>query len=193
VTLERGFRSRVLALGLEVRSEIGLSAVDVLDPLELASWLGIPVVALSTLSQHASAAVAHLTAVNPSVFSAVTVFAGPRRVIVHNDAHAPTRQRSNLAHELCHGLLLHPPTPPLETTGINAAEADYEEEAAWFAGALLIPDAAALAIARNYWTNVEAAEHFGLSEHMVAFRMNTTAARRRVDRSRARHAAKRAS
>ena len=44
------------------------------------------------------------------MFSGVTVFRGPRRTIVFNDAHAPGRQANDIGHELSHGLLLHTPT-----------------------------------------------------------------------------------
>jgi Zn-dependent peptidase ImmA (M78 family) len=114
----------------------------------------------------------------------VTVFAGSTRVIVHNDAHAPVRQHSNLAHELAHGLLLHPPTPALDDRGARLWNQAIEDEVAWLAGALLVSEAATIAIAQGRWTRVAAARHFEVSERMIQFRLNATGAVRRVERMR---------
>lgn len=178
----RGFKSEVKALTAEVRTELGLTALDRLDPLALANHLDIPVVGLSELAAEAPR-VRYLLEVEPDVFSAVTVFAGSRRTIVHNDAHAPTRRASNLAHELAHGLLLHPPTPALDNKGCRHWNQDIEDEATWLGGELLIPEKAALAIARGRWTIHVAAKHFGVSTRMVEYRVNATGAAKRVERA----------
>ena len=125
------------------------------------------------------------------MFSAVTVFAGSERTIVHNDAHARTRQRSNLSHELSHGLLLHPATPALDNKGCRHWNQDIEDEASWLAGVLLVPEAATMAIASGSWTRSAAAEHFGVSQAMIQFRLNSTGAVKRTQRARARRAASR--
>lgn len=179
----RGFKTEANSLTADVRSELGLSMFAPLDPHALASWLEIPIIRLSEFAERAPA-VRHLLEIEQEVFSAVTVFAGSQRTIVHNDAHAPTRQRSNLTHELAHGLLLHPPTPALDNTGCRHWDQDIEDQANWLSGALLVPESAAMAIAKGRWTVASAAEHFGVSPAMIRFRLNTTGARRRVQRSR---------
>lgn len=179
----RGFKTEANGLTADVRGELGLSMFAPLDPHTLAAWLEIPIIRLSEFADQAPA-VRHLLEVEQEVFSAVTVFAGSRRTIVHNDAHAPTRQRSNLTHELAHGLLLHPPTPALDNTGCRHWDQDIEDQANWLSGALLVPEPAAMAIAKDRWTVAGAAEHFGVSPAMIRFRLNATGARRRVQRSR---------
>ena len=57
-----------------------------------------------------------------------------------------------------------------------------EHEANWLAGTLLIPDEAALVIARRGLTISQAAEVYGVSEAMVKVRLNVTAAVGRVHR-----------
>jgi Zn-dependent peptidase ImmA (M78 family) len=175
-------------LAAEVRGELNLGLFDRLDPLALAEHLGIPVFPLSSMQTDAPA-VDHLLTVEPEVFSAVTVFAGPRRRIVHNDGHAWPRQNSNLSHELSHGLLQHPPTPALDNNGCRTWDQDIEDEATWLAGCLLMTPEAALATARGKWTIPEAGNRFGISEQMIRFRMNKTGATTRVKRERARRAA----
>lgn len=115
------------------------------------------------------------------LFSAVTVFDGPRRTIV---THLPGRQNSNLAHELAHGLLGHPPTPAMDDRGCRDWNQDIEDEATWLAGALLVSEPDTIAIARGRWTKVGAADHFGVCPAMIQMRLNATGAVMRVKRSR---------
>src|SRR6202035_4158043 len=100
----------------ELRAELGISQYGRLDPFALANHLGVPVLGLSQLSSVPSA-VSYLTDVESKAFSAVTVFDGMRRTIVHNDSHILPRQHSNLAHELSHAILLHTPSVALDDTG----------------------------------------------------------------------------
>lgn len=179
----RGFKTEANSLTADVRIELGLGMFDPLDPHALAAWLEIPIVRLSEFADQAPA-VKHLLEVEQEVFSAVTVFAGSRRTIVHNDAHAPTRQCSNLTHELAHGLLQHPPTPALDNTGCRHWDQDIEDQASWLSGALLVSEPATIAIAKGRWTVASAADHFGVSPAMIRFRLNATGAPRRVQRSR---------
>ena len=182
MSFRRGFKTEANELTAEIRAELGLTLFDRLDPLVLAEWLEIPVVGLTDFLEVAPA-VRHLLETEQDVFSAVTVFAGSQRTIVHNDAHAPTRQRSNVTHELAHGLLLHPPTPALDNTGCRHWNQDIEDEASWLAGALLVPEAAAMAIAKGRWTSTEASYRFAVSPAMIRFRLNSTGAVTRVQRS----------
>jgi hypothetical protein len=184
----RGFKTEANELVTEVRAELGLSLFDRLDLHALARWLDIPIVPLSDFLE-AAPAVQHLLEVEPDVFSAVTVFAGSRRTIVHNDAHAPSRQQSNVSHELAHGLLLHPPTPALDNKGCRHWNQDIEDEAAWLGGALLVPEAATMAIAKGSWSYAEAAQHFRVSPAMIRYRLNATGAVIRAQRIVARRAA----
>lgn len=182
-----GFKTEANATALETRAELGLGPMDRLEPRKLADFLEIPILDLSGLAEEAPALI-HLMDIEPEVFSAVTVFRGTERTIVHNDGHSRPRQNSNIAHELAHGLLLHPPTPALDDRGCREWNQDIEDEAAWLASILLITEDAAIAIARamsnGRWSRADAAEHFDVSEQMVQFRLNATGAMRRVARAR---------
>jgi Zn-dependent peptidase ImmA (M78 family) len=184
MALRRGFMSEANAIAREVRSELGLGALDPLDPMRLAEHLAIPVIPLSAMASTAAMAVDHLLRVEPNVFSAVTVFAGTKRTIVHNDGHVAGRIVSNLAHELAHGLLLHPATPALDDHGCREWNQDIEDEASYLGGALLITEDAALAIARAGTSEAAAATDYGVSKDMIRYRLNVTGARKRVARSR---------
>jgi Zn-dependent peptidase ImmA (M78 family) len=179
---QRGFKTWAKQIADDARRELGLGPFDPLDPRKLAESLAIPVIDLSSLREVAPS-VEHLLGKEPSAFSAVTVFDGPRRAIVHNDGHAPVRQNSNLSHELSHGLLGYPPTPAMDDTGCRVWNQDVEDEAVWLAGCLLVTEPTTLAIARERWTIDEAAVRFGVSKAMINYRVNATGARTRVRRA----------
>jgi Zn-dependent peptidase ImmA (M78 family) len=184
VELRRGFKTEANDLAREIRKELGLQLLDPLDPWLLADHLAIEVIALSELADDADGAVRHLLHVDPASFSAVTVFYGTERLVVHNDAHSPGRQASNLSHELSHGLLLHPPAPALDAGGCRNWDPVLEGEAQYLAGALLITEEAALQIVRSGKSLDAAAVRFGVSSPMVQYRINVTGARQRVSRAR---------
>ena len=127
----------------------------------------------------------HLLTKETDAFSALTVFEGNRRLIVHNDCHAIVRQNSNLTHELSHGLLHHPASPALdETTGCRIFNGTNEDEASWLTGELLVTPQMALAIARGRFKEHAAARRLGVSQQMLRWRINMTGARKRVSRER---------
>src|SRR5947208_875623 len=79
IELRRGFKTEASDLAREVRGELGLQLLDPLDPWRLAAHLDIPVIPLSELAGGAARAVHHLQEVDPTSFSAVTVFYGTER------------------------------------------------------------------------------------------------------------------
>jgi Zn-dependent peptidase ImmA (M78 family) len=182
--MRRGFMAEATALACQVRAELEIGNFARLDPRALAGSFGIPIWALSGMLEQAPD-VGYLLTAEPEVFSAVTVFADPRRTIVHNDAHVPARQNSNLAHELSHALLHHPPTPAMNDIGNRIWNQDIEDEATYLAGCLLMTPEAALATAKGQWAVAEAAARLGISEQTVNFRINKTGARVRVRRAQA--------
>jgi Zn-dependent peptidase ImmA (M78 family) len=185
MTFERGFKTWAKTLATDARHDLGLGPFDRLDPHVLAAALEIPIVSLSGLVA-STPSVQHLLTVEPEVFSAVTVFNGPRRTIIHNDGHALTRQASNIGHELSHGLLAHPPTPALDDSGCRVWNQGIEDEAGWLSGCLLVTEQAAMAVARGNMTVEGAARQLGVSTKMITFRVNAVGARKRVSRAKAR-------
>lgn len=103
-------------------------------------------------------------------------------MIVYNDAHSPGRQSSDLAHELAHALLHHPPEPAFGSDGERNWDSGLEAEADWLAGALLISDEAAIDIVQRGLSLRDAAQEYSTSVLMVKFRINVTGARIRVAR-----------
>ena len=176
--LRRGFKAEANAIALEVRSDLGLEPYSPLNPFALAEYLAIPVWSLGSMQQEIGQAIHHFTHAEPEAFSAITVFHGPQRTIVHNDAHGITRQRSNVAHELAHCLLGHSPMEALDSYGCRTLNPTIEEEAAWLSGTLLVTREAAVSIVRRRLQNIQAAELYGVSLKMMTYRINVTGARK---------------
>jgi len=180
--VRRGFKKEAKWIARQVRDDLGLSLTDPLDPWRLAELLDIPVLRLSDFQESAEGAYHYFRERGRSVFSAVTVFCGNRRLIVHNDSHSPGRQASNVCHELAHGLLLHAPTPILDDKGCRYWSKEIEEEANWLSGVLLVPDEAAIAVVKGGIDLARAAALYGVSVKMMTFRINVSGARKRVRR-----------
>jgi hypothetical protein len=173
-------KKHVTELAYATRDELGLRPWDRLDPLVLAEHLAIPVWPLSDLRNADPTAADVFLITEKSAFSAVTVFAGPARVVIHNDSHSPARQASNICHELSHGLLLHEPAPALNGAGCRDWDQVMEDQAQWMAGALLVHESGLIAALRRGKPHDMIAAQFGVSQDMISWRINTTGALRRA-------------
>ena len=120
--LERGFKAEARRIATYTRGELQLGPFDRLEPHVLARHLEIPVMTLGDLQATCWGA-NHFLSTARETFSALTVFRDHRRLLVHNDSHSPSRQNSNLAHELatvCSSTRPHRPWMELQVaeTGI---------------------------------------------------------------------------
>lgn len=181
MNLRRGFKSEANSYSRDLRAELQVQPHEKLCPWRLATHLEIPVFKISELNIDIPEAVAYFrTGPGRRLLSAATLFDGMKRFIVHNDAHDPKRQSANIAHELAHALLHHPPKPPFDENGERHYSLELEEEANWLGPALLISEEAALWIARNNWPLVDASALYGASEDLIRMRLNVCGAYRRT-------------
>jgi len=158
---------------------MGLRPISPIDPAAVCMHFDIALIALSEIDPQCP----FLTGDN-SCFSAVTVPRGPEIAIVHNDSHHPYRRRSNICHELAHCFLGHKCSPPLVESGDRSRDSGIEAEAAFLAGALLMPNEAAHYVVRQGL--VAQAQHmFGISDAMLTYRLRISGAytihKRRTD------------
>lgn len=178
-----GFKTHAAEVAREVRAELDLGPTAPFDPHVLAAHLAIPILPLSVFATELPAAVRYFSGRGAGEFSAATVFSGTERLIVHNDAHAPVRQASDLSHELSHALLFHEPKPALDTLGCRDWDPDAEDEADFLTGVLLVPEEVTIAVIRRGLTVAAAAEGYGVSVALMRWRINVTGARMRVSRA----------
>ena len=127
--LRPGFKAEAERIALDLRGELGLGPADRLDPRALAAHLGIPVVPLPELGGDGATDASVARLLDPEAgFSALTVCAGPRRLIVYNQRHPPGRRASSLAHELAHVILDHPAGPVFDQDRARLWDEEMEAE-----------------------------------------------------------------
>jgi len=182
--LRRGFKADAERLAIDVRAELGLGVLDPFDCIELCKRLGVPVLTVPELmSAGASQRSIRCLLLPNARFSALTVAAGTRRLIVYNPAHPAGRRANSLAHELSHILLEHPLLPALGNGGCRLWNSTLEGEADWQAGALLVPRDSALEWMRSNGSVEEGAIQFGVSQALFQWRVNQTGVIRQINAS----------
>jgi Zn-dependent peptidase ImmA (M78 family) len=182
--MKRGFKAEAERISAELRSELDLELDGKLDPQQLAEHLAIPIISLTQLSRAArgSSFGPYFTDTDQDSFSAITVFEGHSRFIVHNDTHHPHRQSSNLTHEISHTVLEHDPAPIAASDGNRFWDSEIEEQANWLGAALLVPREAALQMILSGRTAEEIAAHFGVSDALCKWRIRQTGILQHVER-----------
>jgi Zn-dependent peptidase ImmA (M78 family) len=178
--MRRGFKTEAREIAREIRGELRLTPLDALNPWVLANHLEIPVWRLSDYHEILDA-VRCLSRTHQGAFSAMVAFVGRRRVIIHNDGHALTRQRADISHELAHALLLHEPHV-VQDGSAPRFDRDQEDEASWLGGAMLVTDEACMNACQRRLTVADAAADLGVSEKLMRWRINVTGAGVRVAR-----------
>jgi len=184
MTLRRGFKAEAERLSVELRAELDLQSRDRVAPHALAEHLGVPLVGLREFVRRGLAprAAKFFLGSDKESFSAFTLFHGRRRLIVFNDAHAPTRHASDIAHELAHCVLCHEPHVVFGAEGLRFHDPVVEAEADWQGGALLIPRDGALELLARGMGVPEIAEHFGVSVPLASWRVHGTGVAAQVRR-----------
>ena len=119
-----------------------------------------------------------LTVVDRDSWSAVTLRVGDAGVIIVNSAHAATRRRNSVAHEVAHLILEHEPTRiDVSKKGyllLSSYEGEQEEEADWLAGSLLVPREGLRWAYRSSQDSQVLASRFGVSEQLLQWRLRMT-------------------
>ena len=171
MAFRRGFKAEANRIALRVREKMGLEAIAPLEPTAVCDAFDIKLIRLSDLDSKCR------FLRETSSFSAVTVPYAHQTAIVHNDAHHPHRQRSNVCHELAHCFLGHKCAPPLTEDGERIHDKGIEAEANFLCGSLLIPNEAAIHIVSQGWTS-QAQSIYGVSEAMLNYRLRLSGANR---------------
>ena len=157
-----------------------------LNPWEYAKHREVAVLEFSTL-ELSRKAIHQLTVADCDSWSAMTLRDGQHYVFVLNPAHKPTRQRNDLMHELAHVELKHVPTRvEVSQSGmllLSDYSDDQEQEADWYAGALLVPRTALLHHRSQRKTTAEIAAMYDVSEALCEWRLRMTGVDTQLRRS----------
>jgi hypothetical protein len=174
----RGFKTWCENTAIHHRRAIGLQPAEPLTPEALASHLGVAVWRAREVPGVPEHALRVLLEEDPDSWSALTVHAGGRTVIILNSSHRGGRPASDITHELAHVILGHQPARvDVSEDGLlilNTFDRVQEDEANWLAGCLLLPRDALLQIRRNGTALAIAARHYGVSLDMLQYRLSVT-------------------
>lgn len=181
--LRRGFVTEAEKWAQELRSELDLAPHDPMCPKRLARRLGVRIYLLSKLPTCEQQKA--LLEKRPGYdFSAAACFEGRAAFILLNDGHDPKRQASDIAHELAHILLGHPPANPFQPDGIRDFLPEHELEAERLGPTLLVSEAAALRayglITRGSCTIHSLSDQWGITREVIQMRINLSGAKKRL-------------
>ena len=175
IKLRRGFKTDAERAAIAIREELGISPTSPLNCLDICKQWGIPVVPLSDLTDAGATHQSIQCLQSPNAkFSAMTIAAGIKRLIVYNPHHPAGRRANSLAHELSHILLEHPLSPALGEGGCRRWDDVLEGEADWQAGTLLVPREAALAWMQSEGSIEDGARNYGVSLSLFRWRVHQT-------------------
>lgn len=183
-----GFKAWCENTAVGLRARLSLGPTEPLSPITLANWLGIKVLTPIEIDGLSEKDVNILLKQDRESWSAVTLSFGAKSLIILNSSHSPSRQASDLMHEIAHVLLGHQPARIDVTRDglmlLNTYDADQEEEAAWLASCLLIPREALLHVRQKNNDITKIAREYGVSRKMVAYRLNVTGVDKQIRRGR---------
>lgn len=184
--MRRGFKAEAERLAVKTRSDMGRSASEHVDAVELARHAGAEVRCADELTSLEK--LEELDALQPGAFSACTFSIGDRHIVVYSPLANRGRTQSDIAHEVAHLLLQHSVKSVETIAGASffTCDPDEEQEANWLAGCLLLPRELLLQAARQGMDSAAIAEAFNVSETMAAFRLRTTGVQRQLAASRSR-------
>lgn len=175
---DRGFKSWCENVAIAQRKNVGCGVTDPLDPKKLAQHLGVTIWRADEVPGLGADCLKTLTQDDVESWSALTLSVGDKTLIVMNHAHYPTRQASDLMHEISHVLIGHKAgRVDITEDGLlmrTNFDKKQEEEAEWLSGALLLPRQAILSARVKGMTNLEIAKTYGISESMVGYRVGVS-------------------
>jgi hypothetical protein len=188
VTFRRGFKKWCETIAIQKRKQLNLTATAPLPPDRLAKELRVFVRRVEDIPDLAAETRRRLLVEDPTVWSAITIAAQGRHLVLLNSSHSQARQHSSLTHELAHLIIGHPPVLGLVTDDgylmLNCYDKDKEDEANWLAGALLLPREALMLVCKNGWEEASASDYYGTSLDMLRFRLNVTGVKLQMTRAR---------
>ncbi len=182
--MKRGFKAHAERISAKLRSDLGFSERDRLDPKEFLRSIGIQVWDPQEIPNISQAYVEQLTVHDPDSWSGVTVREANAAVIVVNPTHPRTRQANTLMHEWAHIELRHKPNRVDRSDGGLLLLSDYpdelEEEADWLAGAVLLPREGLMHFRGQGIASEAIADHYGVSMELTTWRLRMTGIERQL-------------
>ena len=181
-----GFKAEANRWANDLRDDIDLLPHEPLCPWRLSDHLCVKIYNISDLPT--STEIEYLTSVKGrKEFSATVCFSGIKAFVINNDALPPKRQASNIAHELAHVVLRHPPNELFDQNGSRTFIKEMEDEAEWLGPALLVSEAAAVrayGLIRSGKKTIKAlSDEWNITANVIQMRINVVGAKKRYIRA----------
>ncbi|HEX8197857.1 MAG TPA: ImmA/IrrE family metallo-endopeptidase [Pyrinomonadaceae bacterium] len=185
-TLERGFKAWAERTSLILRKELEIKSDEQLNLAKLAEYLNVKIWTPNDIPGITDDVITELLEVSPNNWYGIGLQFGKQGIVIYNPKQSARRQASDIAHELAHFLLEHQPAKlilssnePLEEVWMRSFDQKQEDEANCLAWSLLLPRDG-LIRSLHRMTEAEIAEHYGVSEQLVKFRINSTGIKKQI-------------
>jgi hypothetical protein len=184
--LPRGFKANAERTALGFRKTLELEPHAPLCGFKLAEHLKIPVFpATEIFPEQTNLDELVGTKNKDKGWSALTMkTAKNNTIIIHNHLHAPTRQQSNLMHELAHVICKHEQPATHKNIALPFFMREYdkqqEEEANYLGSVLQITREGLIWTLKKRMEISEIAEYFNASTAMVTLRINSTGVKQQL-------------
>lgn len=189
-SFDRGFKSWSEKCAIGMRKELGLKSSEPLCPWKLSEYLNVTVTSPQNINGLSNECLDQLLKKDPDGWSAVTVTYQGHHTLIHNPKHAPTRQASNIMHELSHIIIGHDPAKIILSLDgamvMRSFDQKQEDEAGWLSSCLLLPREALLKILRQKMTSDEIKDAYMTSPALYQYRLNITGVKKQTHRWRKR-------
>lgn len=184
-TLERGFKAWSERTSIAVRKELEMTVDDLLCPFKLAEHLGIDIISPKDVPGITDEILRPLLKDDPWGWSATSFKLNDKATVIYNPTHSPGRRSSDITHEIAHELLGHQPATvilslELESFCMRSFNQKQEDEANCLAWTLLLPRDGLLHAGWGKKSKSQIAEHFGVTESLVTFRLQTAGVSRQI-------------
>ena len=183
---KHGFKAQANRLASEYREELRVPLDAPLCPWKVARHLSIPVLKLSDLPD-CDEKFYLMQGKGLKEFSATVCYRGTKAFILNNDAQPIKRQASDIAHEIAHVALGHPPTRPFDEEGNREFLREIEDEAEWLGPAILVSEKAAMRayrlISTKTYTLESLSDEWQITSEVISMRMNVVGVQKRYRRA----------
>ncbi len=178
MNFERGFKSWAERVSGALRKDLGLQQDSPLEPVRLAEYLDVRLCTPGDVPGLPKDVLNQLLIIDPSGWSAVSIFEDSFALVIYNPRHSKGRQASDIMHELAHLILEHKAATMIISQDGKFVMRSYndaqEHEANWLAWCLLLPRDALVRCGCLGMSAVEIATRYGVSEKLVNFRLRIT-------------------
>jgi Zn-dependent peptidase ImmA (M78 family) len=178
--LKRGFKTKAEKIATECRESLNIHPCAPLCAFKLAKYLNIGVYsATEFLKEDIEIQKLQGRDAEDYGWSALTMVTKlGNRIIIHNNFHSPSRQQSDIMHEIAHVLCEHKVKELPKEFSLPLGMRDFdklqEEEAIYLGGTLQLSKPCLFWARKRNMTNEDIANYFNASIEMVNFRMSIT-------------------